>query len=104
VDFGNQDLQYLANLKVLMVLRLQDNEKITDEGLKYLVKLPLLVHLDLRGCKITPAALRYLKQMPKLEGLCITDTMFAPDELARMRKELPKVGITVMPRVHVLNP
>ena len=104
VDLGNEDLQYLTNLKSLTVLRVQDNEKITDEGLKYLAKLPGLVNLDLRGCKITPAALRYLKLMPKLAGITLTDNMFAPAELARVKRELPKVAITLVPRVKVIEP
>jgi serine/threonine protein kinase len=86
----DSDIRALSGLKNLRMLRIDSNQRLTGECLKYVAVLPSLIELHICGCKIKPEATRYLKTMPKLTFINIFTQEWTPTEKAEFRAQLPR--------------
>jgi hypothetical protein len=89
---GDEALANLAKLKKLNTLTIQQNTRITDEGLASLSELPGLVHLDLCGTSVTPKCGRFLKTCTSLTKVRV-DKKFSDDDLKAVKKDLPHTWV-----------
>jgi len=92
---GDNDLKALSNLKQVVLLRLEDNAKITDDGLKYLASMTSLRELDLRRCGITANCTGNLKLIPKLLMIGISKKSFTQKDILKIKRDLPQVTVNV---------
>ena len=67
-------LRAVANVPTVTGLRLGGSKAVTDAGLRQLVRLPNLRHLDVSGTAITDAGLNVLRELPRLETLSLGGT------------------------------
>jgi hypothetical protein len=66
----DRGVEYLAQLKVLESLKLNDSQ-ITDESLRILSQLPRLKELDVQGSRVTNDGLKHISRMHQLESLWV---------------------------------
>ncbi|PWU00493.1 MAG: hypothetical protein C5B53_03975 [Candidatus Melainabacteria bacterium] len=85
------------NMKSLEALTLNDNDRITEDGLKCLVTLPHLTSLGLSNCRgIDPAgAITYLQLMPALRELRLEQREWKKWQAAGVQEKLPKCIISL---------
>lgn len=88
----DKDLEPIGHLKNLESLTLHENKKITDNGLKYLAKLPNLHYLDVGQTSITINGLKVLKNCP-ISSLRFGLGQFKKEELAQIKTVFPKASI-----------
>jgi len=69
------------------------NTKITDAGLKELVKLQQLVRLDLSATDIKDVGLKEAAKFKQLKYLTLFDTKVTKAGVAQLQKALPKCQI-----------
>ncbi|XDD51251.1 hypothetical protein AB3N59_05655 [Leptospira sp. WS92.C1] len=117
-EMTDEGMQYLAIFPNLETLSLDDS-KITDEGLRQISTLPKLGSLSLVRTKITNKGIEYISKskmitslsldeistiddgciphllkMKQLTTLELSGTNFSEQGLKRLRKGLPKAGVT----------
>ena len=68
---------------------------VTDVGLASLGSLQYLEYLNLTETKITDVGLRALEQLPRLRALYLWGTGATPGGVARLKRALPRVSITL---------
>jgi Leucine-rich repeat (LRR) protein len=88
----DKDLEPIGRLKNLESLTLHENKKITDNGLKYLAKLPKLRYLDVGDTSITVAGLKALKNCP-IDSLRLDVAQLSKEEIEELKKVFPKAEI-----------
>jgi hypothetical protein len=67
-------LQQICGVEGVTSLNLAGSKTVTDEGIRYLARLPELRHLDLSGTAITDRGLAVLRELPKLETISLAMT------------------------------
>ena len=67
-------LERLTRIDHLTALDVSGSSALTDDGVRWLARLPALRHLNLSGCRITDAGLAVLRRLPLLESLAIAWT------------------------------
>jgi hypothetical protein len=67
-------LERLTHIDHLTALDLSGSPGLTDDGVRWLARLPKLRHLNLAGCRITDAGLAVLRRLPALESLSLAWT------------------------------
>ncbi len=88
-----QDYALLAKLRGVWRLRLC-NTNLTDENLGMISQMHGLKELDLTRCeRLTRNALIYFKQFKSLRELSVPFDILTPQDLAELRKALPKLKI-----------
>jgi serine/threonine protein kinase len=92
-NLKDEQLASFANLKSVISLQLESNPGITDEGLKYLQRVPRLCSLDVVNCNITPGGISALKAMKFLGSLQISTRKWSPDDVRKLRAELPRCRV-----------
>jgi len=85
-DEGVSHLQALRNLERLWI---NENPRITDKGLSYLVRLPHLHDLDLTGTGVTANSVKYLVQCKSLKHLDLDFGKYSPTDMAKLHAALP---------------
>ncbi len=88
----DKDLEPIGRLKNLESLTLHENENITDEGLKYLAKLPRLNFLDVGQTRVTAAGLKILKNCP-LNSVRLAVGQLNKAEKSQLKAIFPKAVI-----------
>lgn len=88
----DRDLEPISRLKNLESLTLHENKKITDNGLKYLAKMPKLHYLDVGQTSITLNGIKALKNCP-IYSLRFSLGQFQKEELAQLKTIFPKASI-----------
>lgn len=90
----DEGLKYVENLKNLRALHL-DNTRITNEGLRYIQNLDKLRVLYLSDTKITDNGLKYLENLTNLEILWLNNTGITNEGLKSLQK-LPSLGVLLL--------
>jgi hypothetical protein len=85
-------VKYLANCKNLMTLNLENNPKITDQSIKYLLSLKKLRYLRIADTSITAKGVLPLKGLP-LIWLNLPSKNISPSQLKDIQKAMPGVGV-----------
>ena len=93
VGLKDDHLQAVAKVKTLVILRLDQNPGITDEGMKYLCQLPNLHDLSIHDCTVTPASIRYLKSIRKLVRIRVPGKLWSAADVARLKSALPQLAV-----------
>jgi hypothetical protein len=88
-DLSNDDLDKIARLSALHMLEIARNARVTDQGIKKLIKLKHLKSLDIRELSITPACIEYLSKMPALKELLITNSAWSEKDRIKLRQAIP---------------
>jgi hypothetical protein len=92
-DDGVAALQALPNLKTV-VLGPQFTPRISDRSLEILSRIPTLEVLDFTGTWLTyDGGFRHLKKLPNLQTLKLKDVLAEEKDIARLKSELPKLGV-----------
>ncbi|MCE5302619.1 MAG: hypothetical protein LLF97_05855 [Planctomycetaceae bacterium] len=86
------DIRAVASLRTPQRLVAQECG-ITDEAMRYLIGLPHLEHLDLRGNPITDASVDILCELKGLTALDIRDTKISSEGLRQLKKALQSCQI-----------
>ncbi len=71
---------------------------VTDAGLAYLTKLPLLTTLDLSKTPVTDAGLKHLAGMKSLNRLTIKGSATTDAAINSLQKNMPQLRIARPPR------
>lgn len=74
----------VARVETLAGLSLGGSKELTDEGVRHLVRLPLLKHLDLSWTAITDRALGILDSLPLLETISLAGTRVTDEGAAHL--------------------
>jgi hypothetical protein len=77
--------------RTVTALGLSGSRQVTDAGVRHLVRMPSLLHLDLTGTGITDAGLQALRDLPQLRTLSIA------------RNRVTEAGIGVLSYCHELE-
>ena len=75
-------LAEVCKVETLTAIGLGGSREVTDDGLRHLVKLPMLQYLDLSGTSITDAGLQVVRHLPRLRMISLAGTRVT-DEGAR---------------------
>jgi len=94
-DLTDDDLKVIGTMTELTSLTMDNNPKVTNQGLRNLLPLKNLKWLRMAGTSITPAAISDLKKFPKLESITVFPDRFPDSVRARLEKELPTLKISV---------
>jgi len=88
-SFEDHDLQRLAKLKTLVIIRLE-SASISDTGLQYLRDMQNLEQVYLDQTKITDEGIQYLRGLQNLRVLSLPQTKITGEGLGSL-KDLPKL-------------
>jgi len=77
-------MRELSRLEHVTVLAIGGCGEVTDEGARYLARLPKLTHLDLSGTAITDRSLDVLRHLPRLERLSLAGTHVTDEGMAHL--------------------
>ena len=94
-------LKTFARLSKLEKLEVSQNRKVTDAGMAYLVPLQNLQYLQLEDTSVTVGCLPYLKKLKSLQMLVLTYCKISPDELLKIKQELPGCQVVMVNKPHV---
>jgi eukaryotic-like serine/threonine-protein kinase len=81
----NEGLIHLKDLTKIQVLVLVNQKKITEEGLKSLLKMTELKNLDLNNTSVGNEGIRTLQQLPNLEILGLRNSKMTDEGFAEMK-------------------
>ncbi|CAN5513295.1 hypothetical protein BH10CYA1_BH10CYA1_53210 [soil metagenome] len=84
-------LACLSSLSKLESLNIRRNN-ITDQGFTNIAKLKNLRQLNVTDTRVTIKGLRLLSELPKLNQVTLRTGSFKPEELASLKKSLPRVN------------
>lgn len=74
----------VSRVETLTMLKLGGSKALTDEGVRYLARLPALRHLDLSDTAITDRGLEVLRHLPELETLKLAWTRVTDAGMAQL--------------------
>lgn len=94
----DEDLKMLAKMKRCVHLRVGQND-FTNAGLRYLIKMPFLIGLDLEGIKLEASCIDIFKAM-HLEHLKLNTESWNAADRARLRAVLPTCDIHECGKTH----
>jgi hypothetical protein len=85
----------VARVESVTALNLGGSQALTDDGLRYLARLPRLKHLDVSGTAITDRGLAVLRDLPALETLSLAGTRLTDEGAAHLAQchELRRVSL-----------
>jgi len=89
----NDCLLQIAKCNIVTDLKLDRNPRITDEGIKHLVKMSRLKTLNLTETAVTPACVRYLAKIRKLSTLVISFPRWSPAAVSSLSTQLPQCKV-----------
>ena len=89
----DKDLEPIGQMKALESLILHENKSLTDNGIKYLAKMPNLHHLDISQTSITASGIKSLKNCP-LATIRVEVGQLKKQEIAQLQTIFPKAKIT----------
>ncbi|HEY9759648.1 MAG TPA: hypothetical protein V6C97_31100 [Oculatellaceae cyanobacterium] len=90
-NLEDSSMKYLKNLKKLCVLQINNNRKISDQGIEYLSTLSDIRQLDIEFTGATPNCVASLKKFPRLTDLSVG---FTAQARVDAQKQLPHCDIT----------
>lgn len=85
-------LKAVAQLPEMQTLIIHENNKITDVGMRNIVRLKKITFLDISHTKVTPAGLKLLAHMP-LRTLRISQDQYTPAQITQVRRIFPHTEI-----------
>jgi hypothetical protein len=88
----DKDLEPIGQLKALESLALHENKSLTDNGIKYLAKMPSLNYLDVCQTSITASGIKSLKNCP-LTAIHVEVGQLKKEEIAQLQAIFPKANI-----------
>lgn len=86
----NNALKSVAKNTNITYLSVPQNPKITDEGLKNLLPLTKLEHLNLLDCQISPKSIATLARFKKLHTIKLTTDGWSKADVAALKQLLPR--------------
>ncbi|MBP9092512.1 protein kinase [bacterium] len=86
----NNSLKEIAKNRNLTYLSLSQNRKVTAEGVKFLLPLTQLNHLNLLDCNVGPEATATLASFKKLRVLKLNISNWSKADVANLKQVLPK--------------
>ncbi len=86
----DSDMQDIAKIKNLTILRIGQNPAITAAGLAHLTTMPQLKSLDIRESRMGPECISVLRQMKSLTELRISDGSWTAGQRAALITALPR--------------
>ena len=95
VELTDRGLGYVCKCQSLTSLRIQENSKITERGLRQLLVLKNLRNLDLRKTAVTLSSIAQLKSM-HLDSLWLSDKFLTPNYKSRIQAMFPHTELSVM--------
>lgn len=75
----------VSHLEHVTTLRLGNSKTLTDEGVRYLSRMPQLRHLDLSQSAITDRGLEVLEHLPNLQSLALVFTRVSDSGIRHLR-------------------
>jgi len=92
-------LERFSRLDHLTSLDFDASRDLTDDGLRYLARLPRLRHLTLTGCGITDRGLQVLRRLPALESVVLSWTPISDAGVVHLAEceQLMEVDLTGTP-------
>lgn len=97
-NINNDDLKYLQNEVIsnnLEILGLH-NQSITDEGVKYIVKLKRIRDLGIVECQLTDKGMEYIGKLENIEELDLSNTKITDEGLKYLRNLKKLQVLTLM--------
>ena len=94
-DLTDEDLKVVGTMSNLISITMDNNPKVTNQGLKYLLPLKNLSWMRIAGTSITPAAIEDLKKLPRLTDIVVFPDRFPAAVRERLKKELPRLDIGI---------
>lgn len=91
-QMDDNDLKVLSKVPNLVYLTVDQNPKITNEGIKPLKNFTML---SIAATGVTPAVRETLKQMPYLRSLTISKENWPAKDVQQLISELPNVNVRV---------
>ncbi len=89
-DLDDEDMKQLSKLSTLLVLTVNSNPKVTNEGLKQFKN---LIALNIADTGVTPAAIETLKKMPGLRVLTISKEKWSAQDVQKLVSDLPDLTV-----------
>lgn len=86
---GNNLLNDIAKNRNLTYLSVSQNPKITAEGVRLLLPLTQLEHLNLLGCHVGPEATNTLASFKKMRVLKLNISNWSKADVAKLRQRIP---------------
>jgi hypothetical protein len=89
-------LDLVSRVDSITALDLGGSQALTDDGIRYLARLPRLKHLDLRGTALTDRGLEVLRMLPALETISFAQTRVTDHGVAHLAHchELQRVDLS----------
>jgi hypothetical protein len=89
-------LERISRLDHVTSLNLRGSKQLTDEGARYLARMPRLQHLDLSGTAITDRGLVILRQLTELKTIGLSSTSVTDAGIANLAncKHLEQVDVS----------
>lgn len=95
-NLKSDDLMRIARFKELQYLYLSGNDRLVADDLRPLQSLPALLLLELRQIALPPASIEVLSGFKQLRFLTINADRFTPEDVTRLKSQLPGCQITTM--------
>jgi hypothetical protein len=94
-DLSDDDLKVVGTMTNLSSLTMDNNPKVTNQGLRHLLPLKNMRWMRIAGTSITPAAIDDLKKFPLLSSIVVFPDRFPKAVRHRLKKELPSLDISI---------
>jgi hypothetical protein len=95
-NVSDEGVRHLADCSQLLCLNIGDNPKVTDQSIKYLLRIKKLRTLFIGGTSITAKGLLQLKALP-LRALDFSSKKFTALEIKEIRKDF--AGVLLVPDI-----